>query len=515
MNGIIFRTSPLLVFLILLLWGLTVFGQAINFKPLERGEYEEEEEKLFILRGIKVGGDYAISLRRDKHNEIPADQNRTSSDQDFRLDLRTVFHRDIEMHLVLETQPSEFDSTRLRSSEDQEGQSQTTESPALGLNAREASLRYRFNPRSMLVLGKQEISLGDRRGKTFHGIAPGATYDCKIGTWCMPFGALKIGEEASDWIFHWALEYTAWEAGKKEELGDTLRVEIFRILYTENNIPMGTNSGPAFFNRNDPDNSGALHPSQASDSAGNPIYYDAEEQDYWGLRVNWFSGAFFLNFDAVYNQGKRRLHRYRSDAPAEFLDFDGNRDYSFRQVVSGIAVESEIGGRWNKGRAGLRFLNASGDPPLTPGAAGEQIRGIDGFFEITPGSYQGTRLYFNGSDATVESGGGLGHSVNNTQMYGFFYEFTDPDDLKMDYTFGLFRLERIHPVYDALGLKRKAIGTELNNLLSFHIHKALRLQFEVNAINTGKAFAVDDYSAPTGLSNNYFLQGFVRLVYNF
>jgi hypothetical protein len=501
------------VSLLLLLWSLPVAAQVVNFKPLARGEYEEEEEKLFILRGIRVGGDYAIRSARDKHESLSEEEETTRFKQDFRLDLRTVFHRDVEMQLVLETQPSSMDSRQFREAAD-EDRNRITESGSLSLNAREAYLRYKFNPGSALILGKQEISLGDRRGKTFHGIAPGFTYDCRVGTWCMPFGGLKIGEEASDWIFHWALEYTAWEE-ERNGLSDTFKVEIFRIIYTENNVPLGTNRGPALFNRSDPDDPLALDASQAVDSLGNPIYYDAEKQDYFGFRLKWDSGVFFFNFDVVSNQGDRKLHRYREGTSIQPLDFEGSQDLSFGQPVSGIAWESEVGFRTPQLRYGLRLMSASGDPPVTPDTTTGLTSGLGGFYEITPGSYQGTRLYFNGNDATVELSGGLGHSINNTRLYGFFLDFSDPQGRGLEYSLGIYRLERQHPVFDALGFKQTDIGTEVDNMFGFYIHKAIKLQLEGNLMFTGKAFAPNDHTLPSGVSEDFFLQGIARLVYSF
>ena len=49
----------------MIMWGGPALAQIVNFKPLERGDYEEEEEKLIILRGLEVSADYAIRIARE------------------------------------------------------------------------------------------------------------------------------------------------------------------------------------------------------------------------------------------------------------------------------------------------------------------------------------------------------------------------------------------------------------------------------------------------------------------
>ena len=159
----------------------------------------------------------------------------------------------------------------------------------------------------------------------------------------------------------------------------------------------------------------------------NPIYYDVKDADYFGFRLVWESGPFFLNFDLTSSQGDRTLHRFPGSSttfPAT-INVDGADVITINQSVSGLAMESEVGFRSANWRIGVRLMDASGDSPSDPSNKQGLFRGRDGFFEITPGSYRGTRLYFNGSDNTVEQGFGLGHSVNNIELIGFFIDFKD------------------------------------------------------------------------------------------
>ena len=390
---------------------------------------------------------------------------------------------------------------------------ETARSQDLSIVARQAYLRYRFNPGSAALLGLHEASVGDRRGKVFSGIGPGVLFDCKVGTWCMPFGAVGLGAGKSDFLFHWALQYTAWD-DREKPLPDTLDVEIFRIFYAEHNIPLGRNRGPGLYNPQQPDNPAAVDPSQMVDSQGNPIYYNARDQEYIGMRVNWLGGPMFVNMDITSNQGPRVLRRYRPSEGKTALDMGGEEDFEFKQKVSGYVWEAELGYRWAKGRTGLRFMDASGDGLLADGDKAGLTKSMKGYYEVTPGTYQGTRLYFNGHGSALGSGDGLGHSVNNTQFYGLFVDYSDPGVDQMEYRMGLYKLSLNNPIYAADGSQTHDIGLELDNLMGFYIHKALKLQFEANFIRPGKAFRLDDYSTPDKKTRT-FSQGIIRLLYEF
>ncbi|MEE8396828.1 MAG: hypothetical protein V3S29_12290, partial [bacterium] len=225
----------LFVYLLVFGWWGTLFAQALNFTPLERGDYSEEEQKLFVLRGVEITGDFGLGLSRNDFSDLGVAEGQTQYQEDFRLKFRTVFHRELAMHLTLETLPAQLSAGSLRV-EDSDNPSHIGDSEPMPLHAREAFLKFKFNPGSSVIFGKQELSLGDRRGKVFSGALPGLTYNCKVGTWCMPFGAALLGKSSGDWLIHWALEYTAWD-NKAGAFRDRLQVEIFRVFYNESNVP--------------------------------------------------------------------------------------------------------------------------------------------------------------------------------------------------------------------------------------------------------------------------------------
>lgn len=502
-----------------------------NFKPLERGDVTEAEQKLLVIRGIEVGGDYALRLRLNKDKGLQFLDSNTTMDQDFRLRLDTVFNDDVAMKLTLQTSTTALDNSSLRTLPvDNRGREPNGQN--LQLAAREAYLQYRFNPNSAINLGQFDLELGDMRGKVYRAIASGIGFDCRIGTWCMPFGATKVGPGSADWLYSWALRYRAWDE-PNEGMRRVLEVEIFRMIYTENNVPLGINLGPGRF---DPNNPTVPNRTQLTDDpdpptgATDPIYYDATAYNYFGARINWEASSFFSTFDFTDGQGSRSYHLYRdpsSGVTAGPLNQAGVQGPLFNeQSVAGYATEVELGWRWapqKRGRLGLRYMTASGD---THGnqvdSSGKYVapngsaynRGLNGYYEITPGSYQGTRLYFNGSDAQVDLGGGLGHSVNNKQLWGFFLDYADPESGHIGYSTGLYKLDLNNSILNDAGLPVSNVGVEFDNMLTWYPHKRLAVQFEVNLLTSGGAMAIDDFTPPPA-SQQLFVQALMRVVYRF
>ena len=496
------------------IWVLPLQAQIVNFKPLESGEFSEEEERLFILRGLEVSGQYAIRMGKLKGPELTDEESATGFAQDFNLGLKSTFHRDVAMHLGLGTAKKTFTSDDFRAEgDDQRGG--LNDAQSLSLDVDEAFLEYRFNPRSALLLGKHEFSIGDRRGKIFRAVAPGFTFDCRIGTWCMPFGAAKIGPSAADWVLHYAFDFRVWDE-PRERFRDRLEIEVFHILYRESRVPLAANRGPGFFKPGNPNIKGSDF--QLTDSSetgcssdGCPIYYDVDGQVFFGFNFEWESGPFLFHLDYVANKGSRILRRYQTGTP---LRLGVAERPTFPVKVSAFVHETEVSYRWPRWSLGLRVMNASGDPALTPGNKEAVAEQVSGFHEITPGNYEGARLYFNGADTTVEAGGGLGHSITNTRLVGLFWRFSDKTGSKFGYDAGLYRLTRVRPVFDDQDQLQDTIGVELDTLLTWYLHKAIKLQIEVNVLESQGAFALDDFTRPR-TPQEQLRQGYLRFVYEF
>ncbi|HKI97190.1 MAG TPA: hypothetical protein VKB51_01825 [bacterium] len=493
-------------------------AQQLNFEPLERGDYTEVEQKLIMLRGLEVGADYALQVRNNNQPDLPADLRNTTIGQDLRLNLDTVYDRDAHIHLSLEMGQQGFSSTDLRTSTtDTTGR--VNDSQPTSLNVREAYLRYNFNPRSGLIMGKQELSLGDRRGMLFDALVPAFTFDCQVGTWCMPFGVALIGQNQSDAVTHWALQYNAYDT-QDAGVHDKLQVEVFRLRYTEGNVPLGLNLGPARYNPADPIGTaagGGPDPSQLLDTGtgSQAVYYNAHNNDYYGFRVDWLGGPFFVNFDMVAFRGERSYHLYDNTT-----HLTASGDPVTKRQVRGTALQTEIGYRFEHGRTGIRIMNATGDGYQADGyttngyAQNSYNRDLAGYYEITPGSYAGTRLWFNGANTSVDKGSGLGHSINNTRLMGWFLDWADKDKRRLGYSGGVYALSLNNPIPDSDGKLQSKIGVEWDNMLTWYFHKAIKLQVEANAILAGGAFRPNDYSTPQA-SQRAFYQAIARLVYSF
>ncbi|MBI3993853.1 MAG: hypothetical protein HY342_11300 [Candidatus Lambdaproteobacteria bacterium] len=498
--------------LLTLLLPLHAAAQA-NFKPLERGDYQETDENLVMVRGLEVSGQYALRVMQNSSAELSGNEKQTQAHQDFRLHLRSVFHRDVSLNVVLEVAPGDLNQAGLRErSGDTRGA--LAQSPALTLNPREAYLRYLFNPNSPFLIGKHELSLGDRRGKTFDAIVGGATFDCRAGTWCMPLGFFKIGDAAADWVYHWALTYRGWDIAH-DGGRDAFEVEIFRVIYTEHNVPLGANLGPATFDPATAQTSPVA--GQVTDTLNQPIYYDAKEYNYFGLRVDWQQGAIFANLDITASQGRREYHLYRpadGGIPGGPIYSSGEGQRRASRNIAGTAVEVEAGYRWPALLAGVRLMSATGDAAVPEIDGKSYLRPLSGYHEITPGTYRGARLFFNGGDSNIGDGAGLGHSVNNTTLAGVFFQWTDREQGKFRYDGGLYLLSRNEAVLNELDKPQTEIGVELDNMLTWTFHKALRAEFELNLIAAGKAFSVNDVTRPAAEPENY-VQGLGRLVYQF
>jgi hypothetical protein len=507
-----------------------------NFKPLERGDVTEAEQKLLVIRGIEVGGDYAFRLRQNKDKNLEFLDQSTTMDQDFRLRLDTVFNEDVSMRLTLQTATTSMDPTDLRG-RPVDARGREANGQTLQLTAREAYLQYRFNPNSAINLGQFDLELGDKRGKVYRGIASGLGFDCRVGTWCMPFGATKVGAGAADWIYHWALRYNAYdeatEAGRR-----SFSVEVFRIIYTERNIPLGNNLGPATFDPATPTAATRVQLTDdctvaipCGDANGNPVLYDATAFNYFGFRLDWQPSTFFLSFDVTNGQGSRAYHRPFDPATGAFPGLvagPGNTPGALvnNQGINGYATEMELGWRWapeKRGQFGLRYMSATGDRNgETVDAAGRYrapgghaySRGLTGYYEITPGTYQGARLYFNGADTQVDLGGGLGHSVNNKQLYGVYIDYADPDGAHIGYSGGLYQIDLNTSVLNLAGKPVKNVGVELDNMLTWYIHKRLSIQFEANFLSSGGAMSIDD-NTPPQTTPQLFVQALTRVVYRF
>ena len=473
-----------------------------NFIPLERGDVREREERLMFTPGVQLSGDFRFRTSLISGSELPESRPGTNSpeefsfDQDVRLKMQTIVHPMTTMVLELATAQEPYYQSDLRdSSANRVGE---PDSQTIALTARQSYLDLNFNPRNTLRIGKQEVNVGDRRGKVFNGVLTGfAQPKCRTGTWCYEFGGYKLSTADSDWLYSLSLDYPfVYQVDANDNPLNVIRAELFRIKYTEHDIPVGAHLHPAMRPADDNSTAGLF-----TTSTGDALYYNAHEQEYFGIRFLWDTPGFRFYFDATSNIGNRRY----------FVASDRNTQEPYK--VRGVATEWELTYKTRDGELSLLFMGAQGDKELDNQTANYQ-RALEGYYEIVPGTYQGTQFYFNGGSTDLNSGTGLGHSINNTQLLGLRYLYRVPES-DLIYHFGLYQLKHLQPVLSTEGNPVKEIGVEWDNTFSFPLAKHVKADLDLNVFQMAPAFRYRDADAPLGKNGELLTHVAGRLIYSF
>jgi len=509
---------------------ISSFAQT-NFIPLERGDVAERQEYLMFTPGLHLSGLYMLNssvIRSGLEDTKMADSsasNVLSFNQEIRLHMRSIVHRTVALNLELSALSS-FHNADLR---ENTNSSSTPESQTIALSARQAYLEYTPYPRGISKLGKHFIEIGDRRGKVFSGILSGATQTCKAGTWCYQAGAMKLGPDTADWMYLFSLDYPfIHEVDAEQNPLNVFRVEIFRIKYSERNVPLGANNAPASrlsqssissLQSSSYMSNGSCDPALAKytvDQNCVPIYFDANHQEFFGVRFLWETSQWKAYADVVSNQGVRRYHLIEnSDGTQSIPALGENTGTSNRhhKQIQGVSSEIELSYRSGMHQTAFLGMSASGDKQeADPNGIGANfMRALNGYYEIRPGSYRGTNFWFNGAGNAGTSGTGLGHSVNNTTLAGIRYQHTGESRI---YNFAIYELQRQEAVLDAQGNRASYIGIEVNNSISFALNPQLRLNGELNLFRTGPAFTFDDATAPAG-DNTMITHVAAHILYSF
>ncbi len=495
MSGILHRLTLALLFCAL---PFALLAQT-NFIPLERGDYEEREEKLMFSPGVELSGDYRFRMSTIQGSSFPASlpgrntPEDVAMDHDLRLHLKSTVHRTSTLNLELATGQSPWHNANLR--RNRSTWAQGADGQEASVSARQVYLDLKFNPRNTLRFGKQEVNIGDRRGKVFNGVLTGISQpECRAGTWCYQLGGMRLASAGGDWLYYLSLDYPFfYEVDANGKPINILRVELFRIQYTEHDIPVGLNNVP----RSLPDNmtvpsswtAANRWPGYAVWNKGSdytPLFYHAHGQEYFGLRLLWETPNFEFYLDLVNNFGNRRYYKYNQ------------RQTLTSYKLTGRAAELELTYRDNIHATTLVFLYASGDEDFGDTQA-NHARTLKGYFEIMPGSYGGTQFYFNGGSTNLNSGTGLGHSINNTRMTGLRYRYNIPEE-DFSYRFGLYQLKRNLAVTNTKGNSVKDIGIEWDNTFSFKLTPHVQAHIDINLFLAGRAFAYDDHSTALGIT---------------
>jgi len=513
-------TSVNLFLICFLLNGVGFLIAQTNFIPLERGDHIERKENLTFSPGLKISGNYRFRFSKF-HSSAPiysrSDTNSPeefSFDQDLRLQLRSIVHRIVSLNLEIATNQEPYYKSDLR--ESASFRKTEMDSQEANIYARQSFLEINRNPNEETKIGKQVINVGDRKGKVFYGILSGLSQRCKAGTWCYEIGGMKLSSVDGDWLYFVSLDYPFWhEVNLLGNVIDSFRIEIFRIKYTEHDVPLGLNNVPS--NRlssstiSDLESGGfsvggscnASLSTFTVNSQCKPIYYNAHEQEFFGLRFQWETPDWLIYADIISNQGNRNYFQY------------DDRLNQNRIKISGKAAEIELSLKNPGEKYTLIGMMASGDEQINDGSGsgGNYLRNLNGYYEISTGTYQGTLFYFNGGSPFLNSGTGLGHSINNTQMGGFRIDY-DISETQITYRFGIYELKRIKPVLNVLGEKSSMIGVELDNTFSMYLAEHAKIDLDLNIFKPGDAFSYSDHVLPTGRKDMIY-QFAGRITYDF
>lgn len=519
------KRFPLVWVLLLCLIPLKGHAQT-NFTPLEVGDYMEKQERLAFSPGLQFSGNYNMLVKQALSGETPdRDDDELKADEltmehDIALHLKTTFHRHISINLELAARQGHFNRSDLRQ-DGINGREIPNETQEADIQARQAYLEFLPHPNGLVRFGKQYLNLGDRNGKVYSGLMSGISQRCRAGTWCYELGGTKAGDHPADWLYFFALNYPVLESRNQAgNVTNRLDVEIFRIFYTERDVPLGNHLGPIARDPGLEDDAAEIlsysdetltsdeitaiqrgrlgNLSQVVDQNGNGMFYDAEQQEYFGVRLNWVTSWIRLHFDITSNQGKRLYHLDRSlNLEPELGSNSGEfKNNHIKRSIAGVASELDLDVPYEGFTFGLRWMYASGTKEKQDSdlEGNNYIRTLNSYYEIVPGSYRGTNLYFGGSP---EFGAisGLGHSVSNTQLIGFKFRY-DATETPISYRGGLFSLSRVESVLDHDGEKTQDIGLELDNEIHFVMDKQLHLIGELNILKMGAAFTWSNGEPP-------------------
>lgn len=489
LGRIIKNSCSLLLFGLLLIQSTEKLIAQQNFTPLKQGEYDVIEESNGFNPGAKVSGSYEASGASRRLGLLSGDAFGGKFFQDISLSFQSKINTNVSLHvklghksIVVSEQESIYDSHYPTETVD------STSDDGLNVVFDEAFLEYNHNPNASLRIGKQYIDIGDRKGLVFEGEATAISQACRIGTWCYSVGGARLGEGGESSLFWAQLDYPIYESGvlipdpwgKKPTRQETsFSVEIFRIMYGGNNIPLAEYGGwTAKFSEQ--------HDTVDDTSSGDPVYFDNDGVEYIGLNLIWNYFDFDLNFTWSNMTGDRD---YFSVNPVDNM---GSSLGS--QAVSGSAYLLDLGYRLTADwKSTLRIFTASGNEFDSDG---EKIWESDSkaYFEVKKGSFGDAIIYFNG-----RNGIGDGHSVANLSFYALKFGHRGKEN---NYTVDLnaYSFRRTGSVFvNQKGEEERKegnIGMELDFRIDWQLEERLFFQLFAAYFQPGDAYTVNDNVRP-------------------
>jgi len=484
----------------LISYGFSDLNAQQHFKPLKDGEYEIVEEDTRYHPGAQIHGSYEAIASDRKNGLVTGKSLGGNFYQDISLMLRSKINTNVSLNVKLgHESPVVSDQDRPYETRNPSDRTTTADGDGFNVTFEEAFLEYNHNPNAQLRLGRQYITIGDRRGLVFEGEATAATQGCRIGTWCYSIGGARLGDEGRAGVFWAQLDYPVYESGvlipdpwgiKPTRQEKSFSVELFRVMYGGNDVPTAEYGGWT-------GEYSDAHDTTDDAASGDDVYFDNDGVEYIGMNILWNYYDFDLHFTWSNMNGTRNY--FARDRTSRLETDLGSRS------VSGNAYLLDLGYRMQENwKTTLTLFSASGN---SLGSQNEKLweKNSTAYHEIQKGAFGDALIYFNG-----KNGIGDGHSVSNLTFYALKFAYREKvDEIGAD--MGLYLFSRTKPVYTnekgAAAAKGSDIGAELDVSVNWRLEERLTVQFHAAYFDPGSAYAVNDSVRPDDNTSPFTLLG--------
>ncbi len=439
---------PILVFFLLsFLLSHSALAQ-FNFTPLKEGEYEQLDKRGTPPSNVTLRGSYEASHLSQKSGLTGSRVGPGETNQEMILKFKSSFNENLSLNANISNQRTELELQRKGFTSERPSQEGNSRAPTgMNLYFREAYLEYNPNPNAALKIGYQRASIADRLGLVYEGIGNAITQSCRMGTWCYYIGAIQLGQGENDALFWGQINYPVFEAGTfftdpwakgGERQAQSLDIELFRVFYNANRVPLGKQGGWI----------GEYSAYHQKDDAGRYVYFDNQKTEYVGFNLTWNANAL-----------QSKLHIIR---------LGGHRDYW--SETAGSSERTKLAQRGQGALLTLIDFNYLLTPRWKLAASALQSPGTKqtsakqnywdqdatGFQEVQPGYFGKALIYLNGMQKS-----GDGHSVNNLKYNHIGLYYTDQIQF-FSFESDYYDFRNSEDVFDIQGIKRSSIGREVD-----------------------------------------------------
>jgi len=489
------------VVLLTCLWLWPALAEAqMAFTPLQEGEFEQKDDLKDPPANLTLHGFYEAGYFLPRESYWGNSLAPATSRQEMLLAIRSTFNENLSLNAHISNQKTLLNDQRLGYMSERESEWGTSrEADGMTLHFKEAYLEYNHNPNAVLKLGYQAANPADGMGLVYQGIGSGITQRCRMGTWCYYIGALKLDTPENNTLFWGQLDYPIFETGVTTQdpwMGkrqvSSLNVEVFRVFYNGNHIPLSRYEGWV----------APYSDAHLQNENGKYISFDQRKTEYVGFNLKWNYYAFQLHQNLITLHSTRNF--YAVDANSD------DRNFYPKRIKGGILRRSDIfthlgeGWRWR-----LERLDSPGTDHDTPAEEEWWKEDSKGYSEVQKGFFGDALIYLNGLDLS-----GDGHSVNNLEYWrsGFDYA-TDRNDFRAKLDWYQFNYNK--SVFNDQNRRISKVGHEYDLVLSWNLEKPLVIEAWGAYFVPDGGYAPTDFAAPRLSEQNSFSRWGAHLKYSF